>query len=209
MEARPISRCAPGASQKRESPLRVGVALTYDDPLEWFRPADGMIVLSLPSAEELQRISLVRPFQWALVAALARLGLPALHGALISAPDSNKGLLLVGPNGSGKSTTCLSALEAGFGLAGEDVVVTERTPSGILGPLPYCSEPDARQTAAAFSNLPGPLVQPHGAAPDAKSILILPPASRLSHAPQPAHRRAGLHRHHREAWPQPLHADLD
>lgn len=153
----------------------VGVAWTYDDPLEWFRPADGMIVSCLPSAEQLQRISLARPFQWALVAALARLGLPALHGALISAPDSNKGLLLVGPNGSGKSTTCLSALEAGFGLAGEDVIVTERTPSVILGHSLYCSCNLTRQTAAAFSNLPGPLVQPHGAAPDAKSILILPP----------------------------------
>lgn len=152
----------------------VGVAWTYDEPLEWLRPTGGLIVSCLPDAEELQRISIARPFQWALVAALTNAGLPALHGALVAAPGSDAGLLLVGPNGSGKSTTCLSALRAGFRLVGEDIVIAERTPLGILGHSVYCSCNLTRQTQALFTDLPGPLVLPYGAAPDAKSILILP-----------------------------------
>lgn len=153
----------------------VGVAWTYSEPLEWLRPAGGLIVSCLPSAEELQRISIARPFQWALIAALTAKGLPALHGALVSAPGSDKGLLLIGPNGSGKSTTCLSAVQAGFALVGEDVVVAERTATGILGHSLYCSCNLTQATQVAFPSLPGPLVLPHGAAADAKSILILPP----------------------------------
>jgi len=153
----------------------VGVAWTYDEPLEWVRPGGGLIVSCLPSAEELQRISIARPFQWSLIAALTAAGLPALHGALVAPPGSSAGLLLVGPNGSGKSTTCLSALRAGFQLVGEDVVVVERTSSGPVGHSLYCSCNLTQQTQAFFSDLPGPLMLPFGAAPDAKSILLLPP----------------------------------
>lgn len=153
----------------------VGVAWTYGDPLEWSRPTGGLIVSCFPSAEELQRISIARPFQWALIAALTAAGLPALHGALVSAPGADKGLLLVGPNGSGKSTTCLAALRSGFSVVGEDVVVAERTAGGILGHSLYCSFNLTQQTQGFFTDLPGPLVLPHGAAPDAKSILIMPP----------------------------------
>jgi GT2 family glycosyltransferase len=156
-------------------PLPVGVAWTYDEPYEWVRPGGGLIVSCLPSAEELQRISIARPFQWSLISALTSAGLPALHGALVAAPGSEAGLLLVGPNGSGKSTTCLSALQAGFQLVGEDVVVIERTTTGVIGHSLYCSCNLTQQTQALFANLPGPLILPHGAAPDAKSILILPP----------------------------------
>lgn len=154
----------------------VGVAWTYDEPLEWVRPGGGLIVSCLPSAEELQRLSIARPFQWSLISALMAAGLPTLHGALVAPPDSDAGLLLVGPNGSGKSTTCLSALRAGFQLVGEDVVVVERTATGIIGHSLYCSANLTQQTQAAFPDLPGPLALPYGAAPDAKSILILPPA---------------------------------
>jgi len=153
----------------------VGVAWTYDEPLEWVRPSGGLIVSCLPSAGELQRISIARPFQWSLVSALVAAGLPALHGALVAPPGSSAGLLLVGPNGSGKSTTCLSALRAGFRLVGEDVIVVERTSSGAVGHSLYCSCNLTQQTQAFFSDLPGPLMLPHGAAPDAKSILLLPP----------------------------------
>lgn len=153
----------------------VGVPWTYVDPFEWVRPGGGLIVSCLPSAEELQRISIARPFQWSLISALTAAGLPALHGALVAAPGSGAGLLLVGPNGSGKSTTCLSALDAGFQLVGEDVVVVERTDAGIVGHSLYCSCNLTRQTQGFFPHLPGPLMLPHNAAPDAKSILILPP----------------------------------
>ena len=169
-----LTLCAWSVAETGVAPP-VGVAWTYDEPLEWLRPTGGLIVSCLPSAEELQRISIARPFQWALIAALTARGLPALHGALVSAPGSGKGLLLVGPNGSGKSTTCLAAVRAGFGLVGEDVVVAERSAAGITGHSLYCSCNLTQQTQALFPDLSGPLILPYGAAPDAKSILILPP----------------------------------
>ena len=154
----------------------VGVPWTYVDPFEWVRPGGGLIVSCLPSAEELQRLSIARPFQWSLISTLTAAGLPALHGALVAPPGLETGLLLVGPNGSGKSTTCLSALRAGFQLVGEDVVVVERSATGIVGHSLYCSCNLTQQTQGFFPDLPGPLILPYGAAADAKSILILPPA---------------------------------
>ena len=153
----------------------VGVPWTYVDPFEWVRPGGGLIVSCLPSAEELQRLSIARPFQWSLIGALNARGLPTLHGALVAPPGSSAGLLLIGPNGSGKSTTCLSALRAGFRLVGEDVVVVERPGSVVAGHSLYCSCNLTQQTQRFFADPPGPLVLPYGAAPDAKSILILPP----------------------------------
>ena len=155
-------------------PRPQGVPWTYEFPHEWVHKGDRLIVACFESAGELTRLSISRPFQWSLIERLATLGLPTLHGALVAAPGSTAGLLLVGPNGSGKSTTCLAAVGAGFGLVGEDVVVIDRRADAIVGHSLYCSCSLTRQTQAFFNDLPGPLILPYGAGPDAKSILILP-----------------------------------
>lgn len=155
-------------------PRPQGVPWTYEFPHEWVHKGDGLVVACFESAEELTRLSISRPFQWSLIERLATLGLPTLHGALVSAPGSTTGLLLVGPNGSGKSTTCLAAVSAGFGLVGEDVVVVDRSADTVVGHSLYCSCSLTQQTQAIFHDLPGPLILPHGAPPDAKSTLILP-----------------------------------
>ncbi len=169
-----ITICAWSIAETRV-PRPQGVPWTYESPYEWVRKSDNLIVSCFDNAEELTRLSISRPFQWSLIELLATLGLPTLHGALISAPGSARGLLLIGPNGSGKATSCLAAVGAGFDLVGEDVVVVDRGATGIVGHSLYCSCSLTRQTQALFPALPGPLILPHGAGPAAKSILILPP----------------------------------
>ncbi len=156
-------------------PLPSGTNWTKGEPLEWVAPREGLAISCLPSAEELTRISIARPFQWSLVSLLGERGLPAMHGALICAPGG-PGLLLLGPNGSGKSTTCLRAIQAGFQLVGEDCLVVERTPEGFLGHSLYCSCNVTRHTRDLLPRLPGTLHLPFGALPDAKAILLLPPS---------------------------------
>ena len=48
-----------------------------------------------------------------------------VHGAAISLPGTEVGILMPGTGGSGKSTTALFALEKGFGYLGDDYVIVE------------------------------------------------------------------------------------
>jgi hypothetical protein len=150
------------------------------EPLEWIAPDGRRIVTCLPSAQELQRVSIARPFQWALVTVFAKRNLPALHGGLIAASGDGPGLLLVGPNRSGKSTTCLSALQAGFRLVGEDILVVERMAHGYVGHSLYRSCNLTSQARQLFSSLPGPLQLPHGSTAEDKAVLMLPMGSSSS-----------------------------
>ncbi len=105
---------------------------------------------------------------------LAELGLPSMHGGLIAPPGGGPGLLLIGPNGSGKSTSCLSAVQAGFRIVGEDCLAIERAADGFVGHSMYCSCNLTQQSQKMFTALPGPLLLPYGAAPDAKAVMLLP-----------------------------------
>jgi hypothetical protein len=182
---RHIERAAPDASLpditiNAWSIAETGIPSPPNEPLEWSDPQRSRIVASFPGADELTRLSLARPFQVALVRLLAEFNLPAVHGGLIAAPNCSNGILLIGPNGSGKSTTCLSAVQSGFRLVGEDCLALERNENGFLGHSMYCSLSLTQHSQRMFASLPGPLRLPHGAAADAKAVLMLPPVGLAS-----------------------------
>jgi hypothetical protein len=153
-----------------------GVPSPAGFPFEWNEAGESVIVASFPSADQLTRLSLARPFQRALVALLSERGLHAVHGALLAPPQSTTGLLLIGPNGSGKSTTCLSAILAGFQLVGEDCLAIERSAECFVGRSIYCSCNLTHSSRSMFAALPWSQLLPHGAAADAKSVMLLPPS---------------------------------
>lgn len=152
-----------------------GVTWGKDVPLEWIAPGGQLIVSCLPGAETLQRVSIARPFQWSLVPLLAARGLYATHAGLIALPDGGPGLMLVGPNVSGKSTTCLSAVESGFKMVGEDFIAVERTGSGFTGRSLYASSNVTRFTQQLYPALSAHLQLPYDASPDGKAILVFTP----------------------------------
>ena len=51
-----------------------------------------------------------------------------VHGAAVTVPGTELGILMPGVGGSGKSTTSLIALDSGFGFLGDDYVIVEPGP---------------------------------------------------------------------------------
>lgn len=72
-------------------------------------------------------------WQWALTSEQRCLA----HAAAIGA--SAGGLLLVGPGGSGKSTTTVAAAISGMSVAGDDYVVLEGRPAGVVAHSLYAT----------------------------------------------------------------------
>ena len=77
------------------------------------------------------------PFKLPLHWFLSDSSLTMVHGGVVC--DSRSALLLVGPGGSGKSTTVAACLQAGLGVCGDDLVLTERVPSGWIAHALYDS----------------------------------------------------------------------
>lgn len=159
------------------SVAETGVASPPGLPFEWSDSGMGRIVCSFSDVGTLPRLSLARPFQRVLVPLLAEYDYPAIHGGLIAPPDGDTGLLMLGPNGCGKSTTCLMAVLAGFRLVGEDCLVVRRQADGFIGHSLYRTCCLTAQSRAMLPALPGPVVLPAGAPPDAKGVLTLPHAA--------------------------------
>lgn len=165
---------------KAWSEAETSVSNPAGEVFEWSEPGGDLIIASLPGARLLQRLTLARPFQRALVSLLADRELPSVHGGLIAVSEGQPGLLLIGPNGSGKSTSCLSAVFDGFRLVGEDCLAIERTQTGYRGHSLYCSCNLTVASRQMFGTLPGPLLFPPDAPPDAKAVMLLPAAGAQS-----------------------------
>ena len=141
----------------------------------WVDEDPDRAILWFSSADDLTRGDTARPFQRVLIPMLGRRNLTSVHAALVSAPDVSPeiGLMLVGPSRTGKSTTTLAALDAGFGVVGDDCFALERrADNSLVGHSMFGTACLTEDAETRFAALPGTIFRPANASPKVKSVLV-------------------------------------
>lgn len=103
------------------------VSAFYDHDRQFWMMLDKVsrrALLWIAKADDMPFWEGAAPFKQILQWWLTDTHMTMLHGGVVT--NSHSGLLLAGPGGSGKSTTVAACLQAGLGVCGDDLIVTER-----------------------------------------------------------------------------------